>query len=494
MKKAAAIYFCLMALALTLFLGLPQIDLLTSGLFYAPGRGFFLENWLPVKVLYHSIAWLSWSIIFVVGLGAAWLFLNERPLWRLDRKALCFLALSTAVGPGLIVNTVLKDHWGRARPIWIEAFGGTHHFTPAPLPAAECATNCSFASGHAALGYSFVAFAFLLPAGALRRRAITAALLFGTLVGLARIAQGRHFVSDVAYAGLIVYGTTAGLHWWIVEKDSLAAPWLRHLYFAGGRFTMSAWPAARRIWASAVGRLGLGSVAVAILVAISIETVDRPLALFFHAQGPDIHALFDFTGRLGLSAGWLTVFGVGFAALRWGGTLPRLRPLDRWLRACSPITVFLFASIAASGMVADVLKVVFGRARPKLLFGDHLYGFTWFSWHADHWSFPSGHAATIVSLVTAFWYLWPSHVLFYILIGTIVATSRVVIGAHFLSDTMAGAWLALLTTRGIVLLFACNGIDLTAVRHGRPPPDRISPRLRRRFGGVAIVPDRPDFQ
>jgi lipid A 4'-phosphatase len=492
--KAPTNYLCLSALVLALFLLLPQIDLVTSGLFYAPGRGFFLENWLPVKLLYHSIPWLAWSIVFVIVLGAAWLFLLKRPLLRLDRKALYFLALSTAVGPGLIVNTVLKDHWGRARPIQIEAFGGTRHFTPAPLPAEECANNCSFASGHAALGYSIVAFAFLLPAGTLRRRGVTAALLFGTLVGLARVAQGRHFVSDVVYAGLIVYGTTALLHWWIVEKDGLMAPRLRHLYRAVGQGTMSAWPFARRIWASAAARLGFGTAASAILVTISVETLDRPLALFFHVQGPDIRALFDLTGRLGLGYGWLTSFGIAFAALRWGGTLPRLRPFDKRLRACSPIPAFLFASIAASGIAADALKVIFGRTRPKLLFSAHLYGFSWFSWHADHWSFPSGHTATIVSLVTALWYLWPSHVLFYMLIGTLVAASRVVTGAHFLGDTIAGAWLAVLTTRGIVLLFTNNGFDLAAARHGRPPPDGVSPRERRRSDDLAIVSDRLGFE
>jgi lipid A 4'-phosphatase len=492
--KPVAEYLLLTSLVLALFLLVPKIDLLASGLFYAPGRGFFLDTWLPMKLLYHSIVWLAWTIVFVVALGTAWLFLIKRPLWRLDRKALCFLALATAVGPGLIVNIVLKDHWGRARPIQIEAFGGTRHFTPAPLPAAECATNCSFASGHAALGYSLLAFAFLLPAGTFRRRGITAALLFGTLVGLARVAQGRHFVSDVVYAGLIVYGTTSLLYWWIVEKDGFAAPWLRRLYRTFGRWATSAWPVARRIWASPAGRLGLGTAAIAILVTISIETLDRPVALFLHAQGADIKALFDLIGRPGLAFGWLILFGVGFAALRWGGTLPRLRPFDRRLRACSPIPAFLFTSIAASGIAADLLKVVFGRTRPKLLFSAHLYGFTWFGWHANYWSFPSGHTATIVSLMTALWYLWPSHVLFYMLIGTIVSASRVVSGAHFLGDTIAGAWLAILTTRCIVLLFARNGVDLAAPRHGRPTQAEASPGPCQHLPGVATVPDRPDLE
>jgi membrane-associated phospholipid phosphatase len=233
-------------------------------------------------------------------------------------------------------------------------------------------------------------------------------------------------------------------------------------------------------------------VTAAVLVATSIATVDRPLARFCHGLGPDVHALFDLTGRLGLGYGWLTLFSAGFVALHWGGMMPRLRPFEHRMWAWSPIPAFLFASVAASGIAVDVLKVIFGRTRPKLLFGADLYGFTWVSWHADHWSFPSGHTATIVSLMTAFWYLWPTHLLFYIVIGTLVAASRVVDGAHFLSDTMAGAWLAVLTTRGVVLLFVRGGIDLAAARHGRSRSDRILPWPCRRLGRVAPVRDCQD--
>ncbi len=169
----------------------------------------------------------------------------ERPLWRFDRKALLFVALSTALGPGLLANAVLKDHWGRARPSQVEAFGGAHRFTPAPLPAAECPRNCSFVSGHAALGFSLVAFAFLLPPGRSRRRGAAAALGFGALVGLVRIAQGGHFLSDVVWAGLVVFGVTALLYWWVVEKDGLAAPAMIRLYRALGRGAPAALSRAR---------------------------------------------------------------------------------------------------------------------------------------------------------------------------------------------------------------------------------------------------------
>jgi lipid A 4'-phosphatase len=481
--KATAIYFAVFGSALALSLLLPQIDLAMSALFYTSAHGFLLKNWAPVALLYNSIPWLAWGIFGVVSFGSCWLLLFERPLWRLDRKALCFIALSMVLAPGFIVNTVLKDHWGRARPNQIAAFGGTQEFSPAPLPARQCSRNCSFPSGHAALGFSLVAFAFLLPHGTSRRCAVAAALGFGALIGLARIAQGAHFLSDVVCAGLLVYGTVAALHWWIVKQDGLASARLRQLYRTAGRAVCSSRSFAASAWASPLVHLGSGTAAVAILVTLSAATLDRPLALFFHTRDPGIHALLDLIGRLGRADGWLTVFAIAFVALHWGGILPRLRSSRRRLRVWSAIPAFLFASIASSGIVVDVLKVIFGRARPKLLFGADFYGFTWFGWSADHWSFPSGHAATIVALLTALWCLWPSHLLFYMLVGAIVAASRIVGGAHFLGDAIAGAWLGVLITRGVMRLFVRGGIDLAAAR--RPPPGEMSPWICRRAGGIA---------
>jgi membrane-associated phospholipid phosphatase len=136
------------------------------------------------------------------------------------------------------------------------------------------------------------------------------------------------------------------------------------------------------------------------------------------------------------------------------------------MRAMSAVPAFIFVSIAASGIIVDGLKIIFGRPRPKLFFQHEVYAFSWLSWRPDHWSFPSGHAATIAALMAALWYLWPQHVLFYILAGGIVAASRIVVGAHYLSDALAGALIAVMTTRCVAGLLAKGGVDLAAARVG----------------------------
>ena len=247
--KAVTAYLGVIAITLAIFFFAPEVDLAPSRLFYEPERGFVLAGWPPIVLLFHAIPWVAWGTLVVIAVGASWLLLFGRPLWRLDRKALIFLAASTVAGPGLLANTLLKDHWGRARPVQTVAFGGTHRFTPAPLPASECNRNCAFVSGHAALGFSLVAFAFVLPPSRARRCGVAAALGFGALVGLGRIAQGAHFLSDVVYAGLLVYGTTARLHWWIVDCDCLAAPALLRFYRLISR-------GAAATWATTAGTLG----------------------------------------------------------------------------------------------------------------------------------------------------------------------------------------------------------------------------------------------
>jgi lipid A 4'-phosphatase len=495
--KAAAIYAALVAAAAALFLLLPQIDLWVSGWFFAPHRGFVLRDWAPVEFVYHAVPWIAWAVVVIVAAAATWLFLMQQPLWRFDRKALLFIVCSILLGPGLIANTVLKDHWGRARPSQIEVFGGAHHFTPAPLPAAECLRNCSFVSGHAALAFSLVAFAFLLPPGSVRRRAIAATLGFGAFVGLVRIAQGGHFLSDVVWAGLIIFGTTAVLYWWIVEKDGLAAPPVLRCCRLTGRAAVTA---SRWIGRTATTRFAAAGASTAILVTVSITFVDQPVALYLHAEGPDVHALFALISRLGEAWGWLALFGLSFAALHWGGELPRLRKAATKMRTLSVIPAFLFASTAVAGLAADVIKIALGRMRPKLLFGGHLYGFTGLAWRPDYWSFPSGHTATFVALMTALWWLWPQHLLFYILAAAIVAGSRIVVGAHYPSDVIAGAFVAVLATRCVALLFAHWGIALAAARRGENDLDAIAPwpcrylrRLaidRRAHAGPAPAPGR----
>jgi lipid A 4'-phosphatase len=433
--KGLAIYGGVLIASLALFWLVPGIDLFVSRLFYAPSQGFPLGAWPPLREFTASIKWIVWATLAIALVGAVWLRLGGRPLWRLDRNALIFLVAALTIGPGILVNTVLKDHWGRARPYQIEEFGGTHQFTPAPVPADQCARNCSFVSGHAALGFFLVAFAFLLPTGRPRNLALAGALGFGALVGLARIAAGHHFLSDVIGAGLVVMGTSWLLHRWLVVRDGVT-PIIAFIdelsETRGGR---------RVLWVASF----------VLFEAIAMIWIDRPIADFFHDNGGALQPFFDTVQNFGLGYPYLVLSALAFVFLRWGGEFEQLRPWAGSMRSLAFIPGFIFAAVGVSGLLVDFLKIFIGRTRPKLLFADGAYDLTWFGLRADHWSFPSGHAATAAALMTALWCLWPRPFWLYVAAATLVAASRVITGQHFLSDVVAGAAIGVLATRALAL-------------------------------------------
>jgi lipid A 4'-phosphatase len=182
---------------------MPTLDLRLSGLFYRPGQGFFLDHSWPVQGLYLGTRWLVVAMAAALLGALGWGLLHNTPQGRRVRHYALFAILALALGPGLVVNTVLKDHWGRPRPEQIAQFGGTSSYVPALLPSRQCGHNCSFVSGHAAAGFFLIIGAWIWPRKRLQWR--IAGIAAGGLIGLARIAQGGHFLSDVLGALAVVW-------------------------------------------------------------------------------------------------------------------------------------------------------------------------------------------------------------------------------------------------------------------------------------------------
>jgi membrane-associated PAP2 superfamily phosphatase len=129
-----------------------------------------------------------------------------------------FIILSVALGAGLIVNSTLKKHWGHPRPAEIVEFGGGGRYAP-PWVKRPQGEGESFPSGHAAIAFSYIVFYFILriPRPKLARACFWGAILFGSLMGLGRIIQGRHFLSDVLWAALIPYLACMLFYYWILK-------------------------------------------------------------------------------------------------------------------------------------------------------------------------------------------------------------------------------------------------------------------------------------
>jgi len=182
------------ALAFTLhFLALPQLDLIANGAFYSPEHGFLLRDNVVFDAVHKYlgvlvVALLGWSVtVWVLSKRA-----KNREKWRARRPAALFLALSLLLGPGLVVNVMFKDHWGRARPAQVAEFGGTARFSPPWVLSHQCEKNCSFVCGDASLGYALVAIAFV---SRRPRFWFVGGFAVGTALGLMRMGQGGHFLT-----------------------------------------------------------------------------------------------------------------------------------------------------------------------------------------------------------------------------------------------------------------------------------------------------------
>lgn len=206
----------------------PSIDLWVAGLFYDPAytdpdQRFWLQASPTADFLHEGVQVLARALGVALLLGLVYTGVRLRPCLGLRSRAWLFLVLALLVGPVLVVNGVLKNHWDRARPVQVEAFGGTQTFTPPMVLADQCDDNCSFVSGDAAIMFFLHSFAYVL---ARRRRTVFYAGIGAGLVGgFLRIAMGKHFFSDVLFAGAAVVLSSALVFALVYGRRAAAAAW-----------------------------------------------------------------------------------------------------------------------------------------------------------------------------------------------------------------------------------------------------------------------------
>ncbi len=187
----------------TLVFWLTDLDISVQSWFYRSGE-WKIGDYRLFSVLYH---WGNIpALLLVIGSIVAYLLSFSKPKLAVNRRSYIYLALCLAIGPGLIVNTLLKDQWGRPRPRELVQFGGTEQYER-PLQIDPESDGKSFPCGHATMGYYFFALALVIRK---RKRVLSALVLisaavYGSLIGLARMAQGGHFLSDVIWAGALIY-------------------------------------------------------------------------------------------------------------------------------------------------------------------------------------------------------------------------------------------------------------------------------------------------
>ncbi len=215
--KPYLILFPLAILVAFLFHHFPQVDVIVSGYFYdAATKQFPLHRHWFFYAVEKGVYGLEYLCLALPLISLIQLQFKKKPLLPFSRVKLAFLLIALIAGPGLLVHQGFKDYFGRARPTETLAFGGAHDFTlPFEVSAAD---GASFVSGHAAMGFYLVAYAFVVSRK--RRNWVYAGgIATGIFTGFCRVAQGRHFLSDVTFSGFTMLLFFHFLAWLMLRKE-----------------------------------------------------------------------------------------------------------------------------------------------------------------------------------------------------------------------------------------------------------------------------------
>ena len=197
----------------------PNIDVAIAGLFFDPTTHRFVGIANPYLIPLRD----NGSVAIVTGIGVVILGVMRLLPWRLPgippRNAIA-LTLALIVGPGLLVNGLLKVHYGRPRPIEVTQFGGDLKFVDWWNPNGACEGNCSFMSGEGTTAVWMLGPAMLVPPP-WRGLAIAAAGLFAAGVSLLRMSAGAHFFSDLLVGAIVTILIMLLMNRWITGTSGI---------------------------------------------------------------------------------------------------------------------------------------------------------------------------------------------------------------------------------------------------------------------------------
>jgi lipid A 4'-phosphatase len=190
----------------------PALDLKVASFFRDLAAGPQMRAFYPVIEALRDAG----PYIIVAAIAPAVAAILIKLFWPqrqapMSGRAALFLVLTLVLGPGLLVNGVLKENWARPRPGMVTQFGGGYNFMPWWDPRGSCDTNCSFVSGETSSAVWLAAPAMIVPPP-YRYLALAAVGVYAASIATIRMLAGGHFLSDVIFAAVFT-----GLLIWLVH-------------------------------------------------------------------------------------------------------------------------------------------------------------------------------------------------------------------------------------------------------------------------------------
>jgi len=194
-----------------------------------------------------------------------------------------------------------------------------------------------------------------------------------------------------------------------------------------------------------------------LLIGISVALIDLPLAKAMAKKSETIHSFFAGITDIGKSTFWLVSIALAVPVLWYLGDSAPARGVRRVYRWAINYLIFAFAAIAISGLTVNLVKLLIGRARPRMWFREEIFGFQPPGLNSDFQSFPSGHASTMMAVSAALALFLPRWRTPILCTGLFMAMTRVIVNAHYLGDVIAASFLTIFVTPLIAWYCAARG-------------------------------------
>ncbi len=169
---------------------------------------------------------------------------------------------------------------------------------------------------------------------------------------------------------------------------------------------------------------------------------------------------------------WSTgLFCIGMTLLDWERLTFRVKMslITAWTYCA-----FIFVTVAGSGVLVLIFKWIIGRARPKFYEELGPVYFDVLGFNGSFTSFPSGHSTTVAAMATALALIFPTWLWLIVVCAFWLAFSRIMVGAHYPSDVVAGTLLGVTFTMICARWLARRGVGFK-MSGGNWPKPLISP-------------------
>lgn len=185
-------------MAVSIVIVVLDLDRTIARRFYSADNGWFLAR-KPLWAWLHQYGTIPGLVMTIAAL-IGWCAGRFVPALASLRRPCMVVALTSIIAAGLLVNAVFKQYWGRPRPDQTIEFGGQWHYRHI-LPPGTPGKGASFPCGHCTMGFVFLAMAaFHQRNKLLAYSGITVGIVSGTLLSVARVVQGAHFLSDTVWS------------------------------------------------------------------------------------------------------------------------------------------------------------------------------------------------------------------------------------------------------------------------------------------------------